>query len=96
MGFFQTERHLRIIMNTDDQIQRDLNDIGTRLVAIRRKKGFSTSKEFATKFNLPAIQYWKMENGKANITLKSLLRILAIHKMSVEEFFCEDIKKAAA
>jgi hypothetical protein len=29
-----------------------------------------------------------MEKGKSNITLKSLIKILNIHGMSMEEFFC--------
>ena len=65
-----------------------LQAIGTQLGKMRVKKGFSTIKEFATKYHLPAIQYWRIEKGKANLTIKSLGRILAIHKISFEDFFC--------
>ena len=65
-----------------------LKTIGEQLGKLRKKKGFSTIKEFATKYNLPAIQYWRIEKGKANLTIKSLGRILQIHKISFDEFFC--------
>jgi transcriptional regulator with XRE-family HTH domain len=65
-----------------------LKAIGEQLGKLRMKKGFDTIKEFATKYNLPPIQYWRIERGKANLTIKSLGRILAIHKMSFEDFFC--------
>jgi transcriptional regulator with XRE-family HTH domain len=73
-----------------------LDDLGYKLRHLRNKNGFATSEEFASTYGLPKIQYWKMENGKTNVTLKSLLRILQIYKMSLEEFFCHDVKKAAA
>lgn len=65
-----------------------LTEIGEQLAKLRTKKGFNTIKEFAVKYRLPAIQYWRIEKGKANLTIKSLGRILAIHKISFEDFFC--------
>lgn len=65
-----------------------LTSVGGRLAELRRKKGFNTIKNFTEHYDLPEIQYWRIEKGKANITLKSLSRILSIHKMKVYEFFC--------
>jgi transcriptional regulator with XRE-family HTH domain len=62
--------------------------VGLRLAELREKKGYNTLKEFVEKYDLPQIQYWRMEKGKANITLKSLARILRVHNMSLQEFFC--------
>ncbi|HEY0656532.1 MAG TPA: helix-turn-helix transcriptional regulator [Chryseosolibacter sp.] len=62
--------------------------VGAGLQELRIKKGFSTAKSFTEKYNLPEIQYWRMENGKANITLKSLYKILNIHGVSLQDFFC--------
>lgn len=62
--------------------------VGATLAELREKKGFKTIKEFAQKHDLPEIQYWRMEKGKSNITLKSLVKILAIHKISLQDFFC--------
>lgn len=65
-----------------------LKTIGEHLSRLRLKKGYTTIKEFAKRHKLPAIQYWRIERGKANLTIKSLGRILAIHKVSFEDFFC--------
>jgi hypothetical protein len=63
--------------------------IGIGLSDLRKKKGFTTVKDFAVKYHLPEIQYWRMEKGKANLTLKSLSKVLNIHKKSFESFFCD-------
>jgi transcriptional regulator with XRE-family HTH domain len=62
--------------------------IGSRLAEMREQKGYSTIKEFTAKFDLPEVQYWRMEKGKANLTMKSLVKVLSIHKTSLEDFFC--------
>ena len=62
--------------------------IGEKLAELRIKKGYDTIKEFAQRYSLPEIQYWRMEKGKANITLKSLVKVLHIHKLSLQDFFC--------
>jgi transcriptional regulator with XRE-family HTH domain len=62
--------------------------LGMRLAELRIKKGYSTIKEFTKKYDLPEIQYWRMEKGKANITLKSLVKILNIHNITLQDFFC--------
>jgi transcriptional regulator with XRE-family HTH domain len=84
-------------MKTHKAFQNVLVLIGSRLAELRMKKGFSTIREFTQKYDLPEIQYWRMEKGKANITLKSLVRILQIHNLTMHEFFClvNDEKLAA-
>ncbi len=62
--------------------------IGLGLAQLRLAKGYDSIKDFAAAFELPMIQYWRIEKGKANITLRSLHKLLAIHSMSLEEFFC--------
>lgn len=71
--------------NSFDQL---LYVIGTNLAELRLKKGFGTIKEFAQYYDLPEIQYWRIEKGKANVTLKSLVRVLEIHNISLPDFFC--------
>jgi transcriptional regulator with XRE-family HTH domain len=75
-------------MKTNKAFKNMLVIIGNHLAELRIKKGYSTIKEFANKHDLPAIQYWRIEKGKANITLKSLTRILSIHNVSLQDFFC--------
>ncbi len=79
-----------------ESLEKAYQDVATKLKILRSGKGFTTSEAFARMYDLPLEFYSKMENGKGNITLKSLLRILAIHDLSLEEFFCNDVKAVAA
>ncbi len=54
---------------------------------LRKKKGYTSHEDFAFDHDIPRVQYWRIEKGKTNLTLKSLIRLLSIHKMTVEEFF---------
>jgi transcriptional regulator with XRE-family HTH domain len=75
-------------MKATKSFNRVLIVVGMRLAELREKKGYNTLKEFAEEYDLPQIQYWRMEKGKANITLKSLARILKVHNLTLQEFFC--------
>jgi hypothetical protein len=70
-----------------------LEKIGNSLSDLRVRKGYTSLKEFAEEHDLPLIQYWRMEKGKANLTLKSLSRIVSIHSLTLQDFFCELEKK---
>lgn len=65
-----------------------LERIGLELVYLRMEKGYDSIKDFAANYDLPLIQYWRIEKGKANVTLKSLVKLLTIHHVAVEDFFC--------
>jgi transcriptional regulator with XRE-family HTH domain len=75
-------------MRTEKGFRNTLVNVGNHLAELRRKKGFDTIKEFAGKYDLPEVQYWRIEKGKANVTLRSLTKILAIHRVSLQDFFC--------
>jgi hypothetical protein len=64
-----------------------LEQIGQKLIVLRKTKGYSSHEGFALDFDLPRVQYWRMETGKANFTIRSLTKILAIHKLSLIQFF---------
>ncbi len=66
-----------------------LKQIGVGLSDLRKNKGYDTIRDFAKAHKLPEIQYWRIENGKTNLTLKSLTRLLRIHKLTLEDFFCK-------
>jgi transcriptional regulator with XRE-family HTH domain len=80
--------HVWFFMKTDKAFKNTLISVGNRLAELRLKKGYTTIKSFAQRYDLPEIQYWRIEKGKANITLKSLSRILMIHRVSLQDFFC--------
>ena len=77
-------------MHVKEELFKDtLERIGSRLTDLRKQKGYSSHEDFAYDFDLPRVQYWRIEKGKANVTIRSLYRILSIHKLTVEEFFCQ-------
>lgn len=76
-------------------LQPVLQQIGYKLKDLRQKKGYESIKDFAHDYDLPMIQYWRIEKGKANITLKSLDKLLTIHSVTMEDFFCFEKPKLA-
>jgi hypothetical protein len=64
-----------------------LQAIGKKLTELRIQKGYKSHADFSAVHDLPKIQYWRMEKGKANVTLKSLSKVTAIHQMPLEKFF---------
>ncbi len=64
-----------------------LKDIGSKLAELRRKKGYTSHESFAYDHDIPRMHYWRIENGKTNLTIRSLMKILSIHNMSLQQFF---------
>jgi hypothetical protein len=64
-----------------------LATIGDKLTELRVSKGYSTRLDFTTDHDLPHIQYWRMEKGTANLTFKSLDKVLKIHGLTIEQLF---------
>jgi len=67
-----------------------ITNIAKRLKKLRIEKGYSSYENFAWDNEIPRIQYWRMEKG-TNFTIRTLLRILDAHEMTLKEFF-EDIE----
>jgi hypothetical protein len=68
-------------------------DLDKRVVAISKKlkkmrleKGFTSYENFAWDNELPRVQYWRMESG-VNFRMETLLKVLDVHKISLEDFF---------
>ncbi len=70
----------------EKNIELKISQISEKLKEIRLSKGYSSYETFAFENELNRVQYWRIESGK-NITLKTLIKILEIHKISLEEFF---------
>jgi transcriptional regulator with XRE-family HTH domain len=64
-----------------------LKEIGLKLAELRKQKGFKSHEGFALAYDLPRVQYWRLEKGKANFTIKTLMKILSIHNVEPEDFF---------
>lgn len=71
-------------MNRNEKV---LQEIGQRLKKLREEAGYTSYENFAIQHDLSRMQYWRMENGKVNITIKSLVTVLDIHRISIEDFF---------
>jgi len=70
-----------------EALESTLKKIGSKLKDLRVKLGYTSHEDFAYDHDIPRMQYWRIEKGKANLTMKSLSRLLAIHKMTIQEFF---------
>jgi len=64
-----------------------LKRIGFKLTELRKQKGYTSHENFAFDHDIPRVQYWRIEKGYTNVTMKSLVKLLAIHKLTAEEFF---------
>ena len=61
--------------------------IAKRLKDLRIYRGYTSSEKFANEHELDRKQYWRIEENETNFTINSLLRILDINKISLEDFF---------
>jgi len=61
--------------------------IAKRLKELRIERGYTSYEKFANEHELDRKQYWRIEENETNFTINSLLRILDIHKISLEDFF---------
>jgi transcriptional regulator with XRE-family HTH domain len=71
----------------DELLKLTLTQIGERLTELRKQLGYTSYETFAYDHEIPRMQYWRMEKGRVNITMKSLMRILTIHRITLAEFF---------
>lgn len=60
--------------------------IANKLKTLRIQKGYTSHEAFAWDNGLNRVQYWRIEKG-VNITIKTLLAILDIHKIDLQDFF---------
>ena len=63
-----------------------MHSVAEKLRKIRLERGYSGYDFFAWENQLSPRQYLNMEQGK-NFTMKSLIRVLDIHGITLEEFF---------
>ena len=60
--------------------------IAEKIKKLRIDTNCKSHEYFAYDHEINRVQYWRIEKG-ANITIKTLLSVLDIHKMSLAEFF---------
>jgi transcriptional regulator with XRE-family HTH domain len=69
-----------------EELDTRIKRIAKKLRELRIEKGYSNHETFAWDNNINRVQYWKVEKG-SNVTIKTLLKILDIHNISLSEFF---------
>ncbi len=63
-----------------------LTNLGSTLRQLRMRKGFKSAELFSFENELNRTAYWRWENGQ-NITMKNLIRLCDIHKLTLKELF---------
>ena len=66
--------------------EKRIQKIGERVRELRVKKGYTSYETFAFDHEIPRVQYGRIEKG-VNFRIATLMRILDIHKITLEEFF---------
>jgi len=74
------------IDNSSEVEEVTLKKIGEKIRKLRKEAGYKNYENFAFDNDLNRVQYGKMESG-INFTIKSLLKILRVHGMKLNEFF---------
>jgi len=64
-----------------------LKQLGQRLKEFRMVKGYSNHETFADDLDMTRSQYWEYENGKKNITVYNLKKIIDKLEIRLDEFF---------
>jgi len=72
--------------NSEEKILLRIEKVAKKIKQLRKDKGYTSFQSFAFEYELNRVQYWRIESGR-NITLKTLIKVLDIHKISLEDFF---------
>ena len=68
--------------------EKQLENLGKRIKALRKAKGFSNYEHFAFTHDIHRVQYGRYENG-SDLRFSSLLKVIKAFDMTLEEFFSE-------
>jgi len=75
-----------ILQSKMQKMDKQIVLIAKKIKELRIAKGYTSYENFAWDNELPRVQYWRMEKG-TNFTIKTLLKILKVHNLSLKEFF---------
>lgn len=77
-------------LNSD---QETFEKIGSGLKSLRIAAGYKNGEKFAEDNSITGSQYTSWERGQ-NMKISSLLRVLAIHNITLSEFFSRYVSKS--
>lgn len=72
----------------DPEIDKQLDQVGRRLKALRKAKGYSNYEQFAFEHNIGRAQYGRYEKG-SDLRLSTFFKVLDALDISPAEFFGE-------
>jgi hypothetical protein len=72
--------------NEEKKLDKRILKIADKIKKMRIEKGYTSYDSFAWDNELSRIHYWRIEKG-SNFTMQTLLKILDIHKITLEDFF---------
>lgn len=70
----------------EKELDGEILQVAEKIKALRKEKGYTSYETFAFDFNINRVQYYRIEKGQ-NITLKTLIKVLKIHDLTLQEFF---------
>jgi hypothetical protein len=72
---------------TEEKLLRQFAEsVALVFVGLRKAKGYTSYESFAFDHEFPRAQYWRVETGRHNLTLRTLTKLLIIHNLTLEDF----------
>ncbi|MEJ8802135.1 helix-turn-helix domain-containing protein [Pontibacter sp. H249] len=68
----------------------ELKKIGAKLTRLRKERGYTNSDSFSYDNNINRSQYGKYEAGSEDMRISSLVKVLNIYGLTLEDFFGKD------
>ena len=62
------------------------NRVGEKLKNMRLDAGYKSYEVFAFQHDISRVQYWRLETGRSNFTIDTLVRIVNMHGMTIVDF----------
>jgi transcriptional regulator with XRE-family HTH domain len=76
----------RLMEKEDKELDSEILQIAEKIKTLRKEKGYTSYETFAFDYNINRVQYYRIEKGQ-NITLKTLIKVLKIHNLTIQDFF---------
>ena len=77
---------IRCMEKSKEELDKEILLVAEKIKALRLKAGFTSYETFAFTNDINRVQYYRIEKGQ-NITLKTLIKVLKIHNLTLQEFF---------
>lgn len=78
----------RLMKKLDKLAEDTILQIAEKIKTLRKEKGFTSYESFAFEYEINRVQYFRIEKGQ-NITIKTLIKVLAIHNLTLQQFFSD-------